>query len=69
VTPAEALKTADLHAQIFCRAVASKIREVLPESSRIRARLTVTIEGRKVQVDPHLRTYREDHKDEHGVLK
>ncbi len=68
MTPGEALRTADGGSQIFCRAVANKIRELLSGSSKIRFRLTVTVEGRKVQVDPHLRTYREDHKDGHGLL-
>jgi hypothetical protein len=65
LTPGEALKTADLGSQIFCRAIANKIREVLPESSRVCFRLTVAVEGRKVRVDPQLRPYREE-KDHSG---
>ncbi len=66
MTPGEALKTADLSSQLFCRAVANKIREVIPESSRVRFRLTVMVNGRNVRVDPQLRPYREERKDQSG---
>lgn len=65
MTPGEALKTADTNSQVFCRAVANKIREVLPEKSQVRFRLTVAVEGRKVRVEPQLRPYREG-KDHSG---
>ncbi len=64
-TPAEAIRQADVSTQVFCKAVAGAIRELLPEASRVRFRLTVAVEGRNVRVDPQLRPYREG-KDHSG---
>ncbi len=65
MTPGEAIRTADMASQVFCKALAGKIRELLPESSRVRFRLTVAVEGRNVRVDPELNPYREG-KDHSG---
>ncbi len=65
MTPGDAMRTADMSSQIFCKAVAVAVRELLPDSSRLRFRLTIAVEGRNVRVDPQLRPYRED-KDHSG---
>ena len=64
-TPGDAMRNADVSTQMFCKAVAGAIRELLPESSRLRFRLTIAVEGRNVRVDPQLRPYREG-KDHSG---
>ena len=59
MTPANAIQGADVYAQVFCKAVAGKVRELLPKASRLQFRLTVAVDGRKVRVEPQLRPYRE----------
>ncbi len=49
-----------MSAQVFCAAVANKIRELLPSIGTCRFRLTVAVDGRKVRVEPQLRPYREE---------
>ena len=63
MTPGDAMRNADVSAQVFCKAVAGAIRALLPEASRLRFRLTVAVEGRNVRVDPQLRPYREGKTD------
>ncbi len=65
MTPADALRNADLHSQLFGRAVAGKIMELLPGNSKLRFRLQITVDGRNVRVEPQLRMYREG-KDHSG---
>lgn len=65
MTPDNAIQSADIYAQVFCKAVAGAIRNLLPRASRLRFRLTIAVEGRKVRVDPQLRPYREG-KDHSG---
>jgi hypothetical protein len=65
MTPENAIQSADIYAQVFCKAVAGAIRGLLPKTSRLRFRLQIAVEGRNVQVEPQLRPYREG-KDHSG---
>lgn len=65
MTPETAIQSADVYTQVFCKAVAGAIRRLLPKSSKMRLGLTISVEGRKVNVEPHLRLYREG-KDHSG---
>ena len=65
MTPGTAIQSADVYCQVFCKAVAGAIRVLLPKASKLRFGLTVSVEGRNVNVEPHLRRYREG-KDHSG---
>lgn len=67
--PGDAIRQADVNMQVFCKALAGKVRELLPEASRLRFRLTIAVEGSNVRVDPQLRPYREGQTDSDGFRK